>query len=86
MGDEFDVNVWWENLDEEERVLALRHRNDDPVPHEVGTRLWRRGVLWGEPKGRDSGPVERWHWTPEVYAFLRAKAGDDEGETSAPAT
>lgn len=66
----FDVAEWWAGLTDQERELACRHRDDDPLPSEVVRQLNKAGVMWGDPR-RDEVPV-RWHWTSAVKDFLDA--------------
>jgi hypothetical protein len=63
-----DVAEWWAGLTQQERDLALRHLDDDPLHPEVVRQLAdHNGIMWSEPA---NGRGERWHWMPEVRDFL----------------
>ncbi|GAA4439113.1 hypothetical protein [Phytohabitans houttuyneae] len=59
---EFDVDEWWAGLTDQERELAQRHRDDDPLHPEVVRQLHADGVT--------VQTSQWWHWTPEVRDYL----------------
>lgn len=64
------MDEWWASLTDQERDLAQRHADDDPLHPEVVRQLYTPGAMFGEPKADGSGRVEKWHWMPEVKDFL----------------
>jgi hypothetical protein len=64
----FDVDEWWTNLTDQERELAQRHADDDPLHPEVVRQLNAAGVMTSEANQGEVGA--RHHWTSEVRDFL----------------